>query len=135
MTSPEDSGLSDPDDATCALHYSWELPGCLSASRLTASVVLRFASLPNLLQTPVQVTSTSSSYLIPSQQNCFPPPPHPCFFLLLLFLYYLCPHQHSPPQLLLKEALSCLSLCYLKTACPPPAPFEHKDQCHLWNNE
>lgn len=29
MTSPGDSGLSDPDDATCALHYPWELPGCV----------------------------------------------------------------------------------------------------------
>lgn len=66
MTSPEDSGLNDPDDATCALHYSWELPGYVPASCLAASAAPAFASLTDPPQTPVQVTSTSSSYLIPS---------------------------------------------------------------------
>ena len=73
MTSPEDSGLSDPDDATCALHYSCELPEYVPASCLTASVVSMFASFTNPPRTPAKVTSTSSSLLIPSYQDSFAP--------------------------------------------------------------
>ena len=51
------------------------------------------------------------------------------------YCYYPSLHQHGPLRLLLREALGCLPLCYLKTAGPPPAPFEHADQGHLWNNE
>lgn len=61
MTSPEDSDLSDPDDAMCALHYSWSSLD-VSVSCLTAPVILIFTSLTNL---PARVTSTSSSHLIP----------------------------------------------------------------------
>lgn len=135
MTSPEDWGLGDPDDATCALHYAWELPGYVvhPASQLCCPV----ASLTDLPPAPAKATSTSS-HLIPSDEDSFPTPPSPlpptlCFYCY--YCYYRSLHQHSPLRLLLGEALSCLPLCCLKTTGPPPAPFEHKGPCHLWNDE
>lgn len=75
-----------------------------------------------------------------SQVMRTPSPPHPaystptlCFYCY--YCYYHSLHQHSPLRLLLGEALSCLPLCCLKTIGPPPAPFEHKGPCHLWNGE
>lgn len=130
---PEDSGLSDPDDVTCALHYSWELPECVPASCLTASLVC------------ITYTSSSSNcrgclhpFLPPHPKlsGLLPTSPHPhSFFFYCYYCYYPSLHQHGPLRLLLREALGCLPLGYLKTAGPPPAPFEHADQGHLWNNE
>lgn len=106
---------------------------CILAHSFCCSV----ASLTNPPATPAKATSTPSSHLISSYRDSFPILPHstPTLFFYCYYCYYHSLHQHSPLQLLLREALSCLPLCYLKTACPPAAPFEHKDQCHLWNNE
>lgn len=87
MTSPEDSGLSDPDDATCALHYSWELPESGPTNCLTASVVSVFALLTNPPWSPAKVTSTLSFLLIPSYQDSSPPhPTPPTFFSFIVII-------------------------------------------------
>lgn len=121
---PEDSGLSDPDDVTCALHYSWELPECVPASCLTASLVCL---------TYISSSSTCRGCLhpfLPSHpklSGLLPTLPHPhSFFFYCYYCYYPSLHQHGPLRLLLREALGCLPLRYLKTAGPPPAPFEYR---------
>lgn len=112
-------------------------PWLCSASCLTA--------LPPCCITYKSSSSTCKGYLhlfLPPHPKLsgllpHPTPAHstPTLCLYCYYCYYHSLHQHSPLPLLLREALSCLPLCCLKTAGPPPAPFEHKDQCHLWNDE
>lgn len=97
MSSPEDPGLSDPDDATYALRYSPELPGraLRPASQLPLFCCITYKS----------SSSTYKAYLHlflpphPKFSGCLPhptpphPTPPPLFFLLLLLLLL----SFSPP--------------------------------------
>lgn len=98
MTPRGFTGLSDPDDVTCALHYSWS---SLSVFLHPASQLPRLPHLHILLQHLQRLPYTPSSLLIPSYQDSCPPYPTPhSFFFYCYYCYYPSLHQHGPLRLL-----------------------------------
>lgn len=84
------------------------------------------------LPPPLPPTSSQVSKTAPPPST---PPQHSFASHIAVFAVITVPTSTALCSFSLRRHQVAFLCATLKLACPPPAPFEHKDQCHLWNNE